>query len=73
MENKEASVLIVMSVKRKRSVLSTKDKQSIIVRLERGEKGSNLSAELVLVRSRSLISVFDLLPFSSFSFMFSTR
>ena len=45
MENKEASVTIVMSVKRKRSVLSIKDKQSIIVRLETGEKGTNLLAE----------------------------
>ena len=34
-----------MSLKRKRSVLSIKDEQSIIVRLERGEKGTNLSAE----------------------------
>ena len=29
----------------KRSVLSIKDKQSIILRLEKGEKGTNLSAE----------------------------
>ena len=34
-----------MSLKRKRSVLSIKDKQSIIVRLEKGEKGTKLSAE----------------------------
>ena len=34
-----------MSVKRKRSVLSIKDKQLIIVRLERGEKGTNMSAQ----------------------------
>ena len=34
-----------MSVKCKRSVLSIKDKQSLIVRLEKGEKGTNLSAE----------------------------
>ena len=35
-----------MSLKRKRPVLSIKDKQSIIVvRLEKGEKGTNLSAE----------------------------
>ena len=34
-----------MSLKRKRSVFSMKDKQSIIGRLEKGEKGANLSAE----------------------------
>ena len=34
-----------MSLKRKQSILSIKDKQSIIVRLEKGEKGTNLSAE----------------------------
>lgn len=34
-----------MSSKRKRSVLSIEDKQSIILRLEKGEKGTNLSAE----------------------------
>ena len=34
-----------MSLKRKRSVLSIKDKQSVIVRLEKGDKGINLSAE----------------------------
>ena len=34
-----------MFFKWKRSVLSIKDEQSIIVRLERGEKGTNLSAE----------------------------
>ena len=34
-----------MSLKHKQSVLSIKDKQSIIVRLEKGEKGTNLSAE----------------------------
>ena len=34
-----------MSLKRKRSVFSIKDKHSIIVRLEKGEKGTNLSAE----------------------------
>ena len=45
MENKETSVTIVMSLKCKRSVLSIKDKQSFIVRLEKGEKGTNLSAE----------------------------
>ena len=34
-----------MSLKRKRFVFSMKDKQSIIGRLEKGEKGANLSAE----------------------------
>ena len=34
-----------MSLKHKRSVLSIADKQSIILRLEKGEKGTNLSAE----------------------------
>ena len=34
-----------MSLKRKRSVLSIEDKQSIILRLKKGEKGTNLSAE----------------------------
>ena len=36
---------IFMSLKRKRSVLLIKDKQSIILRLEKGEKGTNFSAE----------------------------
>ena len=44
-KNKETSVTIVMSVRCKRSVLSMKDKQSFIVRLEKGEKGTTLSAE----------------------------
>ena len=34
-----------MSLKRKRSVLSIKDKQAIILRLEKEEKGTNLSVE----------------------------
>ena len=34
-----------MSLKRKRTVLSIEDKQSIILRLEKGEKGTNLPAE----------------------------
>ena len=34
-----------MSLKCKRSIFSIKDKQSIIVRLEKGEKGTNLPAE----------------------------
>ena len=34
-----------MSTKRKRSILSIKDKKSIILRLEKGEKGTNLSTE----------------------------
>ena len=37
--------MIITSLKHKWSVLSIKDKQSIIVRLEKGEKGTNLSAE----------------------------
>ena len=49
MQNKQASVTDVYSrsssLKRKRSILLIKDKQSIIVRLEKGEKGTNLSAE----------------------------
>ena len=36
---------IIMSLKRKRSVLSIKDNQAIILRLEKEEKGTNLSAE----------------------------
>ena len=34
-----------MSTKRKRSILSIQDKQSIILRLEKGEKGTILSSE----------------------------
>ena len=34
-----------MSLKRERSVFSMKDKESIIRRLEQGEKGNNLLAE----------------------------
>ena len=34
-----------MSTKRKRSVLSIKDKQIIISRLDKGEKGTNLALE----------------------------
>ena len=34
-----------MSTKRKRSVLSIKDKQIIISRLDKGEKGTNLAPE----------------------------
>ena len=36
---------IIVSLKRRQSVLSIKDKQSIILRLEKGEKQTNLSAE----------------------------
>ena len=36
---------IIMSLKRKRSVLLIKEKQAIILRLEKEEKGTNLSAE----------------------------
>ena len=41
----ECLFTIIMSLKRKRSVLSIKDKQAIILRLEKEEKGTNLSAE----------------------------
>ena len=34
-----------MSLRRKQSIFSIKNKQSIIVRLEKGGKGTNLSAE----------------------------
>ena len=34
-----------MSTKRKRSILSIQDKQSILLRLEKGEKGTSLSSE----------------------------
>ena len=44
-ERHECLYTIIMSFKRKRSVLSIKDEQSINLRLERGEKGTNLSAE----------------------------
>ena len=40
----ECIYTIIMSLKRTRSVLSIKDKQAIILRLEK-EKGTNLSAE----------------------------
>ena len=43
-----------MSLKRKRSVLSIKDKQSIIVRLEKGEKGTNLSVEYGVSNSEAV-------------------
>ena len=43
--SREQLILIIMSLKRKRSVLSIEDKQSIILQLEKGEKGTNLSAE----------------------------
>ena len=49
MQNKQASIMDVysrsLSLKCKRSILLIKDKQSIIVRLEKGEQGTNLSAE----------------------------
>ena len=41
----ECLFTIIMSLKRKRSVLSIKDKQAIILRLEKEEKGTSLSAE----------------------------
>ena len=44
-ERHEYLYTIIMSFKCKRSVLSIKDEQSINLRLERREKGTNLSAE----------------------------
>ena len=50
-QNKQATLhlkcvfMIIMSLKHKQSVLSIKNKQYIILRLEKGEKGTNLSAE----------------------------
>ena len=41
----ECLFTIIMSLKRKRSVLSIKDKQAITLRLEKEEKGTNLSSE----------------------------
>ena len=41
----ECLYTIIMSFQRKRSVLTIKDEQSIILRLEREGKGTNLSAE----------------------------
>ena len=43
-----------MSTKRKRAVLSIKDKQIIISRLDKGEKGTNLAQEFGI--SKQLIS-----------------
>ena len=41
----ECLFTIIMSMKRKRSVLSIKDKQAIILRLEKEEKETNSSTE----------------------------
>ena len=41
----ECLFTIIMSLQHKRSVLSIKDKRAIILRLEKEEKGTNLSAE----------------------------
>ena len=41
----ECLFMTIMSLKRKQSVLSIKEKQAIILRLEKEEKGTNLSAE----------------------------
>ena len=38
----ECLFTIIMSLKRKRSIFSIKDKQAIILRLEKEEKGTNL-------------------------------
>ena len=42
---RECLFMIIMSLGRQRSILSMKDEQSIISRLEKGEKGTNVSAE----------------------------
>ena len=47
---------IIVSLKRKRFVLSIKDKQAIILRLEKKEKGTNLSAEYGISKRQYLIS-----------------
>ena len=72
-ENKEANVTIAMSVKRKQSVLSIKDKQSTLVRLERGEKGTNLSAEYGVSMQRISDIRVGFIPILFFSCMFLTR
>ena len=41
----ECLFMMIMSLKRKRSVLSIKDIQAIILQLEKKEKGTNLSAK----------------------------
>ena len=41
----ECLFTIIMSLKRKQSILSIKDKQAIILRLEKQEKETNLSTE----------------------------
>ena len=41
----ECLFTIIMSLKHKRSILSIKEKQAIILQLEKEEKGTNLSAE----------------------------
>ena len=56
-----------MSFMRKRSVLSIKDEQSIIVQLEREEKGTNLSAEYG-VSSQQIYDIHKNTDCRSFSF-----
>ena len=41
-----------MSTKRKQAVLSIKDKQIIISRLDKGEKGTNLAQEFGISKQR---------------------
>ena len=45
---------IIMCLKRKRTVLSIKDKQSMISLLEKGEKGTNLPAEYVVIKQQTI-------------------
>ena len=46
-----------MSLKRKRSVFSMKDKESIIGRLEKGEKGTNLLAECGVSKQQQISDI----------------
>ena len=62
MQNKQAILhqeclfMIIMSLKHKQSVLSIKDKQSIILQLEKGEESNNLLAEYgISISGRYLI------------------
>ena len=48
-----------MSTKRKRAVLSIKDKQIIISRLDKGEKGTNLAQEFGISIFLINIHIFD--------------
>ena len=46
-----------MSTKRKRSVLSIKDKLIIISRLDKGEKGTNLALEFGISKQRFCVKL----------------